>query len=420
MHIISIAISILAQAADATTSPASAPASQPEEDHGLSDVGAQIASWVGPTFQQTTWLGWLVLLGGIFLGLAAGKTAQSLLRGVAERFQKRDWRARAALVRHIAGPANLALMTFGLGIGLSGPFKSADVDDFVNRLIGFCYIAAIGWFLYNVVELLDFALRRMAARSTTKLDDAVVILLRRALRIFLLIMMALFVAENIFNANVTAWLAGLGIAGLAVSLAAQDSIKNLFGSVTILMEHPFGVGDRILFNSIDGVVEDIGFRSTKIRNANGHLVTVPNMKFTDGMIENISTRPWIRRAFNVTIAYDTPPEKIEQAVQVIKDILAEPEIARDVQVPDKAPTVFFSDLAVDSLTIAVSYFYLLNVDGRDWMTYQAHAEKINHKLIRAFGKAGIEFAFPTRTLLLAGDPNRELAVRVKGTTKGES
>jgi small-conductance mechanosensitive channel len=279
---------------------------------------------------------------------------------------------------------------------------------------GFLYIIAIGWLLYNLAELIDFALRRLTAKTAAKLDDAVVTLLRKALRIFLLIMMVLFVAENIFGADITAWLAGLGIAGLAVSLAAQDSIKNLFGSVTILMEHPFGVGDRIIFENIEGFVEDIGFRSTKIRNINGHLLTVPNMKFTDGVIENISARPWARRSMNVTVTYDTPPEKLEEAVTIIKSILAEPEIAKDLAVPDRPARVMFNEFNADSLNIMVSYFYLLNVDGRDWWTYQALAAKVNHRILVAFNAAGIQFAFPTRTVFLAGDPDRELTVRVKG------
>jgi MscS family membrane protein len=307
-------------------------------------------------------------------------------------------------------------MTFGLKIGLTLVVMNEDVTTFFKRLVSFLFIVSIAWFLYNLVELLDFALRRIAAKSHTKLDDAVVILLRRALRIFLLIMMVLFVAENIFNANITAWLAGLGIAGLAVSLAAQDSIKNLFGSVTILMEHPFGIGDRIIFNNIDGVVEDIGFRSTKIRNANGHRVTIPNMKFTDGVIENISARPWITRNLNVAIAKDTPPDKVETAVKLIGDIMTAPDLARDMDVPDRPPRVFFSDFNPDNLNIAVSYSYLLNVGGRDLFTYQSHTEAINLRIVKALNEAGVRMAYPTRTVVLAGDAERELSARMTGPT----
>jgi MscS family membrane protein len=394
--------------AEPATAPSTQPTTQPEPDFFES-----AASLFGVTFEETTLFGWIVLLAGIFVGMAAGKIIQTLLKTISARLQSRGWNVRAALFRFMAGPANLALMSMGLKIGLTFIVMIDNVKTFFNRLISFLFIVSIAWFLYNLVELLDFALRRLAAKSNTKLDDAVVILLRRALRIFLLIMMVLFVAENIFNANVTAWLAGLGIAGLAVSLAAQDSIKNLFGSVTILMEHPFGVGDRIVFDGIDGFVEDIGFRSTKIRNFNGHLLTVPNMKFTDGVVENISARPWARRSMNITVTYDTSPEKLEEATSIIKSILTEPDIAKDMIVPDRPPRVFFNEFNADSLNIAVTYFYPLNVDGRDWWTFQALAATVNHRILVAFNAAGIQFAFPTRTVFLAGDPDRELMVRVK-------
>src|SRR5690606_23160639 len=136
-------------------------------------------------------------------------------------------------------------------------------------IIAFLYIIAIGWFIYNLVDLVDIALRRLTAKTASKLDDMIAPLIRKALRIFVVVIFVLFVAENVFGADITAWLAGLGIAGLAVSLSAQDSIKNLFGSITILLDKPFPVGDRIIFNGTDGFIEEIGFRSTRIRTFGG-------------------------------------------------------------------------------------------------------------------------------------------------------
>ena len=207
MSIAAISSAILSQiplidTATNTDVAAEAPSTQPEQDFFQA-----AANMVGPTFRETSLLGWVVLLAGIFLGLAAGKIVQTFLKSVAARLLNRGWSVRAAMFRFMAGPANLALMTFGLKIGLTFVMMNKEVDEFFDRLISFLFIIAIAWFLYNLVELLDFALRRIAAKSNTKLDDAVVILLRRALRIFLLIMMVLFVAENVFNANITAWLA---------------------------------------------------------------------------------------------------------------------------------------------------------------------------------------------------------------------
>ena len=135
----------------------------------------------------------------------------------------------------------------------------------------------------------------------------------------------------------------MGIAGLAVSLAAQDSIKNLFGSITVLVSRPFGLGDRIVFGAYDGTVENISFRDTKIRTVGGHLVTVPNMKFTDGTVENISARPFIARTIDIGLTHDTPPDRVEEALRIIRGILSEPEFAEEMKVPDRDPRAYFKD-----------------------------------------------------------------------------
>ena len=120
-------------------------------------------------------------------------------------------------------------------------------------------------------------------------------LITKTIRVFLLVIMALFAAENVFQANISAWLAGLGIAGLAVSLAAQDSIKNVFGSITILMDQPFAQGDFVKMASFSGTVEEVGFRSTRLRTPEGSIVTIPNSEVANASIENLARRPAIRR-----------------------------------------------------------------------------------------------------------------------------
>src|SRR5690606_32061149 len=131
----------------------------------------------------------------------------------------------------------------------------------------------------------------------------------------------LFVAQNVFGLDITGWLAGLGLAGLAVSLAAQDSVKNLFGWATVVFDRPFTTGDFVNYGGTLGTVEDISFRSTKLRMITGHLYTIPNMKWIDGTVENISARGFIRRDLNLSLTYDTTPEKVDEAVRIVEDIL---------------------------------------------------------------------------------------------------
>lgn len=371
------------------------------------DEDEQVLSVLGPTFDRTPWWGWFSLFAGIFLGLLAGKLLQNLLKPIAARLEARGYKARAIAIEDALGPIGLAAITTGIVIGLRFVHMEPAVADLSHRIIAFLYLVAIGWLLYNLVDVVDVAIRTFTPQNSTKIDQMVVPLIRKTLRIFLIIVFTLAVAQNIFGLDITGWLAGLGIAGLAVSLAAQDSVKNIFGSIIVLMDKPFSVGDFIHFDGEDAVVEEIGFRSTKMRTPDGHVITVPNMKFNDQKVRNIAARRAIRRVINVTITYDTPPDKVEQAVQIIKDILADPAVAAPMDEQLWPSRVFFSDFNADSLNLKVYYWYTLR-DGRDFWTYNAHAMDFNLRLFRAFADAGIEFAFPTQTLFLAGDPARPL------------
>jgi MscS family membrane protein len=407
---------MFAQAAAPPDSPGNgappAVAGQPEDQ--VVDLASAIGEYFGPTISNTPWTGWLMLLVGIFGGLLVGKIASHLLRGAASRMEQRRAAVAASIVRSTAGPVSFALFVLGLAIGLGGLYAESNLQGVIfGKIIPLLYICALGAFLYNLVDLVDVALRRVTRSVTGTLVNQLIPLVRKALRLFLVVVMFLFVAENFFGANITTWLAGLGIAGLAVSLAAQDSIKNIFGSITVLLDRPFLLGDRITFNGTDGVVESISFRSTKVRTLTGHLVTIPNMKFIDGQVENIAARPSIRRTLNVTITYDTPPEKVIEAVQILKRMLAEPWCRETFDETNFPPRVFFNDFNAASLNIQVNYWYQLDATkSRDWWTFQAHAHEFNMRLLRAYNEAGIDFAFPTQTLHLAGDPKRELAVRV--------
>lgn len=406
---------VSAQEADSTPTEAAAAVTQQEADTAADkEPTGEVMEAVGTIF-ETPWWGWLVLLGGILFGLIAGKIAQGVLRGMANRLRNDGREVRSLVFHDIASPASLALLTFGIQIGLRFIEMPEEVREFAGKIIQFLYILALGWFFYNVVDIVDVALRRITERTDNRLAQQITPLIRKTIRVFVVIVFALFIAQNVFGVNITAWLAGLGIAGLAVSLAAQDSIKNLFGSITVLLDKPFAVGDRIQFSGADGFVEEIGFRSTKIRTFTGHIITVPNMKFIDGTVENVSARPFIRRMMDVTITYDTPPEKIDEAVQIIKDVLHEEELATPFNLDERPPRVYFNDFNADSLNISVAYWYFLDAEqGRDWWGYLEHGEKFNHRLFRAFGEAGIDFAFPSQTLYLAGDTDRQLAVHVLG------
>ena len=133
------------------------------------------------------------------------------------------------------------------------------------------------------------------------------------------------IVQNLTGVKIGPLLASLGIGGIAIALAAKDSIANFFGTLTILFDKPFQVGERVTIDGHDGVVEDVGIRSTRIRTLTGHLVTIPNEKVVNSATENIPKRPGIRWLTNIGITYTTPPAKVERAVQIIESILKDHE-----------------------------------------------------------------------------------------------
>lgn len=357
---------------------------------------------------DNAWLNWIVLFIAILAGLIAGKIASAFFQRVGQRIEHLEYPLQARMFTDAASPANLALITIGIQIGVKQLKLPEGLEGFSVAVVTLLIYIAIFWYVFNLVSIIDVLMRRLTAKTKSKLDDMIVPLVRKTLRIFIVIVGFLLVAENVFGQNIGAWLTGLGIAGLAVSLAAQDSLKNIFGSVTIFLDQPFRVGDRISYGGFDGPVEQIGFRSTKIRTLTGHLVTVPNSNIVNDPVENIGRRPYIRRTLNVTITYDTPREKIEQAVQILRDILEEPGIAEPIHGKvgenEFPPRVFFSDYNAASLNILVIYWFFPPM----YWDFMEHAQRLNLRLFEEFERAGIDFAFPTQTLYLAGDANRPL------------
>ena len=259
---------------------------------------------------------------------------------------------------------------------------------------------AVIYLLFRLVDIIEHYLSAWAARTQTGLDDMLVPIIRKSLRIFIVVIGALFVADNILGYQIGTLLAAAGIGGLAVALAAQETIANFFGSVNIFADRPFQVGERIRVGGFDGPVESVGFRSTRIRTLDGHQVSAPNSKIANEMLENIGRRPFIKRLANISITYDTPPDKIERAVQIIKDILAATEEVNTD--PELIPRVYFNEFADFYLNILVIYW----VKPPDYWLFQQVNQKVNLAIMRAFESEKIEFAFPTQTLYLKKDNNQ--------------
>jgi MscS family membrane protein len=266
-------------------------------------------------------------------------------------------------------------------------------------------------FLYRLLDVLEYQLTRFVMRDDNEFDMNFVQMVRIVARTFVIIFGVIYLLKAATGKPMTTLLAGLGIGGLAVALAAQDTLKNLFGSFMLMIDKPFGVGDWVLVEGTHGRVEEIGFRCTRIRNFWGHLLSIPNEKMAAITIENVERRPYIRRWMNVTITYDTPPDKVERAVEIIQEILKD----RKELHPEYPPKVVFNDFNDASLNILVVYWFGHN---EYWKSIEFN-EIVNFEVLRAFNEEGIEFAFPTTTTYLAHDDRRPLTISLSGGPEGD-
>jgi len=243
-----------------------------------------------------------------------------------------------------------------------------------------------------LVDLVEHYLYKWTSKTQTKLDDMLVPVVRKALRVTIAIVAVIHIVDNVLHQDVKSILLGAGLGGVAIALAAKDTLANFFGSITIFADRPFQVDELVEIEGNRGFVEEVGFRSTKIRTLEGHFVSVPNSIITNSVVINIGKRPYIRRTSNITITYDSGHKKAERAVEIIKEILEKvPEVNTDAQTP---PRIYFSDFNDSSLNIYMSYW----VNPPDYWLFHEVNQRVNLELMKRFEAEGIEFAFPTQTL----------------------
>lgn len=274
----------------------------------------------------------------------------------------------------------------------------SSISDGWDKVTYIIISISFAYALYRFVDVIEYYLNKLVSKTETKLDDMLVPVVRKSLRITIAIIATLVITESILGAErITSLLLGAGVGGIAIALAAKDTVANFFGSVTIFADRPFQIDEMIKIDQYVGPVEEVGFRSTRIRTLQGHLITVPNSVVANSIVENIGRRPFIRRTANITITYDSELAGAKKAVELIKKILAEiSEINTDSKKP---PRVYFSDFNDCSLNIYMSYW----VKPPDYWLYQEVNERINMQIMKAFEAEKIEFAFPTQTLYLKKD-----------------
>ncbi|MBL9170285.1 MAG: mechanosensitive ion channel family protein [Verrucomicrobiales bacterium] len=326
----------------------------------------------------------------IFLAFYVSKVLDLFIAGRVRRWAEgTSTKLDDLLVQLLRGPVKIISFVILLHIGMrvySWPDVLAEVFSKSSKIIVAVSIT------YVLLKAMDLVVGLWYQRTTTPENEQfgkqLLPLIGKSLKLFIIIVVALVTSQNL-GFDVTGLIASLSIGGLAVGLAAQDTLANLFGAVAVLVDKPFKVGDRIQLDAVDGTVETIGFRSTRVRNLDGHLVTVPNKTMGNATIVNITARPNIKTVMNIGITYDTSTQGVDAAVRIIEEVYRQHENTSDL-------IVSFNRFESSSLNILVVHWW----GNTDYKAYLAGLQQMNLRLKERFDQAGIEFAFPTQTLHL--------------------
>ncbi|MCZ6664146.1 MAG: mechanosensitive ion channel family protein [Gammaproteobacteria bacterium] len=355
----------------------------------------RLRSQLPPALKATTlilehwqWLGILLI---ILLGVVLDKLVSMLLSlGV------RVWRDRFAtgsyreVTDSILRPLGLMAMAFVWWAGLN--MLGLPAKALVILLVSVKFLACLStvWGAFRLVDLLGAFLKDKALGTETKLDDALVPLVTKTMKVFVTVMGVVFIADNL-DIDVTSLLAGLGLGGLAFALAAKDVAGNLFGSITVLLDQTFHVGDWVIIGDVEGTVERIGFRSTRVRTFYNSLVSVPNSNLITASVDNMGSRQFRRLSCKLSITYDTPPERIEAFCEGIRELVRQhPYMRKDYY------HVYFNEFADASLNILVYVFWKVP----DWATELRERHRFLLDCLRLAKRLGIEYAYPTQTVYL--------------------
>jgi MscS family membrane protein len=287
---------------------------------------------------------------------------------------------------------------YGAALVLELPEEPVNVRGFSFGVLSILVIVTLSWLLFKLIDAVSMYFESITKKTKSPLDDQLVPIVRKSLKVFFGILAFVFAVQNL-GYSVASLLAGLGIGGLAVALAAQDTISNFFGSVTILLDRPFSVGDWIETGGEEGVVEEIGFRSTRIRTFGKTELSIPNSTLANSVINNWSRMPIRRVKMTVGVTYESSADQMNEAVEGIRQILRDhKEVYQDFFL------VNFTDFGSSSLDIFVYYFTTTTV----WAEYLRIRQEVNVSIMRLLESLGMEVAFPTRTVYLKPEEAAEL------------
>jgi MscS family membrane protein len=343
------------------------------------------------------WIGMGVL---VLLGILAQRIASFFfVRFVTHVTSSERLALDAKLLTRVARP--IALLATSIAFVAGIPLLDLNPRGYhiVSLLANIGLTVALVWTAYRLVDVLSWVMAQRAARTEGRFDDMLVPLVRRTLKVVVVILGVVLMITRM-DSDLWGLVAGLSIGSLAVGFAAKGSIENLFGTFTVLMDKPFQLGDLVLVDGIEGTVEDVGFRSTRVRTAEDSLITVPNSRFISAHVENRGLRRFRRVRTLLGLTYDTPPEKIDLFCEGIRELIRQHPYTRKANYH-----IWMHGFGASSLDLQLTVFF----DVPDWATENRERHRLYLNILRLSESIGVSFAFPTQTVHMTQTPPAEPA-----------
>ncbi len=342
---------------------------------------------------------WLGLFLVILFGMIVSRIVTFFLsRGLRRWFNEAKIHLDSKLEKEFARPIRIALMAWFWLLGLHVlqlPLNALEILRIAA--IGVTTVGAI-WALYKLIDIGGAYMAKRASKTDNKFDDLFVPIVIRSLKITLIILGLVTISQQQDRWDLSAILTGLGLGGLAFALAAKDVVANFFGSMTIIVDRPFELGDWVTIGDVDGNVESVGIRSTRIRTFYNSLITVPNADVVNSAIDNWGKRKYRRIKTNLSITYDTPPEKIEAFCEAIRELIRQHPYTRKDYFH-----VYLNQFSASSLDVLLYCF----LETPEWNTELRERHRLFLDILRVAKELGVEFAFPTQTLFMREDQSPE-------------
>jgi MscS family membrane protein len=345
-------------------------------------------------FLLETWQ-WLGVLLVIVVGVVLARIFTVLATASVDKvLTRRTLQVDKGLVMAAIQPASVFLMVVLWGVGALWLGLPTVVFRIYVEAIVVVAVVAFAFMAYRLTDVGSAIFASRAAASDSRFDDLLVPLIRKSLKV-LIVAIGLVTVAGTVGIEIAGLLAGLGLGGLAFALAAQDTVSNLFGSITVLLDRPFQVGDWVVVGDVEGTVEEMGFRSTRVRTFYNSLITLPNSNLIKASVDNLGARRFRRWSTRLGIAYNTPPETVDAFCEGIRELVERHPYTRKDYFH-----VYFNEFGAACLEIMLYVFF----ETPDWATELRERHRLAVDILRLAHELGVEFAFPTQTVYLREEP----------------